>query len=431
MRIVIFSQYWIPENGVPQRRWKWLAEVLKEHGHDLLVVAPPPHYARKVSLSCWIRQRGYRSSRSLEQGECGENILRTGYFPAGRSLTQRVLNQSAVALAGLFVLLTRRDVLKNFSPDLIIGTVPSLPTAFVAAVAGKASKLPYILDLRDAWPELLHDWEKWNDDLGVPSFRQKLLAFGPAQLVTPVVEFVLNRCFEGAHGILTTSSRLGASLVDKGYVEDDTQTKTVRNVFPMESEWKPSSRKKRRGELNILYAGTIGRAQQLSNALSAIEILKRRGLSVSMRIIGEGAAKKNLTKIVEARNLPVDFLPRVTADALSEHYAWADTALVHLADWGPLRMAIPSKTYELMEQKIHISGVIDGEAAELIEQTQAGFVVQPNSPEELANAWNVLAAGTEVPRGSNRASEWVKNERENRSPGAFFELLERVIDRER
>lgn len=427
MRIVIFSQYWLPENGVPQRRWKWLAEVIKERGHELLVVAPPPHYARKVSLSCWIRQGGYRSSRFLEEGECGEKVLRTGYFPAGRSLTQRVLNQSAVALAGLFTLLVRRDILKEFSPDLVIGTVPALPTALVAAVASKALEIPYVLDLRDAWPELLHNWEKWNDDLGEPSFRERLLAFGPAQLVTLGVELVLIRCFRGAQGILTTSSRLGDSLVDKGYVQSDSQTEAVRNVFPTESDWKPSSRKKKKGELKILYAGTIGRAQQLSNALRAVEILKGRGVSVSMRIIGEGAAKENLMNHVEAQSLPVAFFPRVTADALSEHYAWADTALVHLADWEPLSMAIPSKTYELMEQKIHISGVVEGEAAELIEQTQAGIVVHPNRPEDLANAWDELAASTEVPKGSDRASVWVKDERKRRSPVVFFELLERAI----
>ena len=40
MKILIVSHYWFPEPSVPQRRWSWLSQVLKDLGHEVYVVAP-------------------------------------------------------------------------------------------------------------------------------------------------------------------------------------------------------------------------------------------------------------------------------------------------------------------------------------------------------------------------------------------------------
>ena len=48
MRILLVTQYWYPENGVPQRRWSWLAKILIDAGHEVCVVAPPPRNSRSI-----------------------------------------------------------------------------------------------------------------------------------------------------------------------------------------------------------------------------------------------------------------------------------------------------------------------------------------------------------------------------------------------
>ena len=66
----------------------------------------------------------------------------------------------------LYEVYRSRDLIRRFGPELIIGTVPSIPTAFVAYLLSRVYGKPYVIDLRDAWPDLLDQSGKWNDGLG-------------------------------------------------------------------------------------------------------------------------------------------------------------------------------------------------------------------------------------------------------------------------
>src|SRR5699024_3147443 len=111
--------------------WTWLTSILEADGHSVTVIAPPPHYDRSASLSEWWRSGGFRTRIEHPEGGRTETIVRAGVFPAGRSLTQRILNQAVVAVAALWVVVKRPRVLKDYRPELIIGSVPALPTAVV------------------------------------------------------------------------------------------------------------------------------------------------------------------------------------------------------------------------------------------------------------------------------------------------------------
>ena len=108
-----------------------------------------------MSFARWVKVRGFLPKKETECGPSGERIVRSGFFPGGTSLTIRAFNQAAVALGSLQVLLDTRGSLKSYRPDLIFGTVPALPTSAVTWLASKKFKTPYVIDLRDAWPDLL------------------------------------------------------------------------------------------------------------------------------------------------------------------------------------------------------------------------------------------------------------------------------------
>ena len=99
IKILVLSQYWLPENGVPQRRWAWLTRILQRNGHEVVVVCPPAHYERSVSIREWLQSARPWNRFKLEKGPNEETVVRTGYFPVGRSLSSRILNQAAVALS--------------------------------------------------------------------------------------------------------------------------------------------------------------------------------------------------------------------------------------------------------------------------------------------------------------------------------------------
>lgn len=330
-------------------------------------------------------------------------------------------------------ILVGRRVVKDLAPDLIIGTVPAIPTAVVTYILSKLSRTPYIIDLRDAWPDLLRQADQWNAGVGRKSAREVMAQFGPLQIISRCTEILLNIVLRNASAILVTSANLRdnlqrrRSLLRRGRRP---RVEVIRNVFPLESSWRKNQSKGYDGDANlkVLYAGTIGRAQNLLNALEAAKLAEQQGVHVSLTFVGAGASKENLKRQAEQLGVDATFVNQQLPGRLDRFYTWADTALVHLTEWEPLERTVPSKTYELMERGIHISAVVQGEAAELVRKLKAGDVVQPGDPTQLAALWIELASDRSRLRTTDSGRRWVVNQRMNVAPSMFLEVINGVFD---
>lgn len=430
MKILVLSQYWRPENGVPQRRWAWFTEILKRDGYEVDVVAPPSHYMREESFRDWANNRRARKSAQVEVGASGETIFRSAYFPSSHSLTSRAVNQAVVALGIGSEVVRRYAFGRRKRPDVIVGTVPALPVAPVTAFVAAILRVPYVIDLRDAWPDLLSEADSWNESTGRRSLREKVLTKGPLQLLVRFTEKILHKVLQDADGIIVTSSALEDELrANYGAEGKSPKIATIRNVFPPETGFRRTSGSPSSADsLRVIYAGTLGRAQHLQNAVKAAAIAQSSGINVELRFIGAGAARDSVSELADSLGVNANFVVRKPAEALDDDYAWADTALVHLTDWEGLKRAVPSKTYELMEVGLHISGVIDGETAQLIQTHEAGDVVPPENPEALAALWKQLARCPERLEMGDQASRWVALVREKESPEALINLLSTVSE---
>ncbi|MDO5513010.1 glycosyltransferase family 4 protein [Corynebacterium sp.] len=430
-QILVLSQYWHPENGVPQRRWTWLTKILVDAGYEVTVIAPPPHYQRKMDLRSWWSQRRYASSLETTTGPSGERIVRSGFIPSGNSLTLKALNQATVALGSLWVVLKRPGKLRGYRPDVVVGTVPALPTAAATWLTAVRFRAPYIIDLRDSWPDLLEEAENWNRGTGARSLRERILSKGPLQLISAVTKKTINLSLKHAAAISVTSSHLAEDLKKRPELQREgisPTIDTVRNVFPPETAYvKSGVSEEASRKLNVLYAGTFGRAQNLENALRAAELACSRGVSVSMTFVGAGVTREALVDSARKKNLDVRFENRRSADDLAQYYQWADTALVHLTDWQALDRAVPSKTYELMSSGLHISGVVSGEAAEIIREQNAGDVAEPENPQELAELWVSLARNRKRLTVSRQGARWAEKERRDKAPARFLRLIDRAL----
>lgn len=432
MKILIISQYWFPENNVPARRWQWLSNLLIDDGHEVTVIAPPPHYQRRISMKEWGRDVLRKKHPRPEIGPSTERIFRSTFFPAGSALTQRALNQAIVGLGSIWTLMRPPKALKDYNPDLIIGTVPAIPTAAVIALIARQFNVPYLVDLRDAWPDLLDEVHEWNKSIGIVSVREKIFRKGPFQVVRFATRHMLNRVLRGASAITVTSSYLARELGNRSEIKRSggvPEIRTLRNVFPSLSAYqRDDSEDRGRGHLNVLYAGTLGRAQNLQNAIEAAAIAKTRGLTVNLRFVGAGVAKEALMDYAKRLEVPVTFEARHKATDLEECYEWADTALVHLTNWESLTRTVPSKTYELMDAGIHISAVVQGECAELVKVLEAGHVVPPEDPDALADLWQQLIEHPEWRNVSEHGRDWVCRERELVVPDVLREIIALVAE---
>lgn len=250
---------------------------------------------------------------------------------------------------------------------------------------------------------------------------------GPLQVMSKITSWVLNSTLVHAAAVVTTSSELAESL--RGRFRENGRDRevpvfTIRNVFPVATPFRRVAVPDREdGTFRVLYAGTIGRAQDLGNAVEAVRICVRRGMPIRLRLVGNGAAKRELRAASQDLREFIEFHSRRHADVLDDDYQWADTALVHLADWEPLTRTVPSKLYELAEVGVHISGVVQGEAADLITSLEAGSVVQPGEPEQLADLWCSLASDRSQLNVGGRAGMWVLGQRERVTP----ETLRRIL----
>ncbi len=320
--------------------------------------------------------------------------------------------------------------MSSYTPDLIIGTVPALPTAVVTAFASMRFKKPYVIDLRDAWPDLLRESSRWNKSTGKASIREKVFSMGPLQVMKALTGVALRGVLKYASGLIVTSAALERELQQRHADPKDSYCQcsvVIRNVFPPLTRMKVSPTSGRPlNSLNVLYAGTIGRAQNLENAINAVRIALSQGVCIRLRFVGAGAAKAELRKL--ARDIPgsIEFVYRHPADELDSHYSWADTALVHLTDWPALNKAVPSKTYELMSIGLHITAVADGETAKIVDGLDAGHVVRPESPRELAALWESFVKKPDLLNVGDAGAQWVKQEREVIVPKTLHDFISKV-----
>lgn len=411
MKILIVSHYWFPEPSVPQRRWSWLSQVLKDLGHEVYVVAP------RTDLN--------GEHVGVGRGPANETIFWVPRREVTESITHRSISQGAIAARSIRCVFKayRRGQLPR--PDLVVGTVPAIPTTFAASMIARLFAAPYAIDIRDAWPDLLKFGDSWNAGLGRRSYRERFLVKGPFQLGGKVVSLAMDAVFRKAQLLFSTSERFAAVLEER--FQNGPEVFVIRNVFPGPLESEAPLKKPASGDsLKVLYAGKLGRAQGLKNVLEAAQISLQSGTPVQLRIVGAGATSEALKAECIALGLGeyIQFHEPVDSAKLLEYYEWADTALVHLTGWEPLKMAVPSKTFELMRLGVPITAVIDGEVAELVEELSAGVVVPPEEPRLLAETWARMWNEKWGLSVSETASNWVLKEREEIVPMLLMTALD-------
>ena len=397
--------------------------MLRDAGHEVVVVTPKPSY--RVDSRGKYALTEILPKISTETGPSGETIIRTGSIRFGDSLVARATAQAMMAAQSLFGILVHAKKIEKV--DAVIGTIPAIPSAFLARFVALILGVPYAIDLRDAWPDLMKNSVSWNASLGKRRSKT-VVAKGLKRVLTGIVAPALDRVIRGAKCVVVTSADLKRQL-EARFADSESHggtvpsVYTIRNVFPHPSGRIPLERSAESDALNVLYAGTLGRAQNLANAIRAAKIAKTQGVDVRLRFVGAGAAEEYLISFARSLEVDVRFYSFNPPESLGEHYSWADTALVHLTDWEPLARAVPSKTFELMAVGIHITGVVEGETKRLIEMLRAGDTVVPEDPYALATLWSNLQRNPEMLRVGPEGREWVVRQREEIVPARISEIV--------
>ncbi len=441
VKILLLTHYYEPEVGAPQQRWSALVERFVRAGHQVSVIAPAPHYPAGVLLPEHAGQR----PGSIHAGRHGETVHRAAFRSYGTKVGSRFTDQ-AVAAASAVRLVSGR--FRRHRPDVVVATVPSLPMLAAGAAVSRSLGVPLVVEMRDAWPDLLDvadEWDLTTPD-GVPAPKGERGAAGEVLVTRPamrpstpgarlgagvrrggtrLLHGVATSLQRGSDAVVTTTESFAETLRDRG-VEP---VHVVRNgAHPIEG-WPGSPARRSPSEpLRLLYAGTLGRAQGLTTVVKAVSLATRAGTLVEVRVLGAGAEEHLVRELSGRLGTPVDVRGPVPRAELADHYAWADSVIVALRPWRGLSLTVPSKLYEAMSLGLHVSASVSGEAARIVQQTQAGDVCPPGDEKALAALWAELADDRSRVEIGPAAAAWVREHAsDDRLAEDYLAVLESVV----
>jgi hypothetical protein len=365
--------YW-PESSPPQRRWTALLQEMCAAGWDIDVVTPVAHApAGRRELPPETAGRAFRR----QKGQFTEVIRRVPYLPHGNSQLARFVDHCFSAVMSVPLgLLTRR-------PDVVIATAPSLPILAAGYLLARLRGVPLIVEMRDAWPDLARD--------------SRMVKGRIKSVVEVAVDYIQHR----ADLVVTVTDGFAETLRSRGIkkvatISNGLHVDTIPALGPPEPE---------REVFEALYLGNHGASQRLEVVIRASALV---GDGMHLHLVGDGNRKPALQKLARELNAPVTFHPSLHGKAVMDRYASADTCIVSLRDdWKSFDTTVPSKTYEVLAVGRHVTAIVIGEAARIVQDADAGDIVA-SGPEAVAELWRELAVNRSrlVRDGSSR--QWVK-----------------------
>lgn len=370
MHILLLSHYFQPENVAPQRRWDELASRFIAAGHRVTVVCPPPHYPNGRVLP---EHRPLYRVGSEQRTDYGARVIRTRYLPHGPDIVTRTLDHMIVAVDTCWR--AARRLRGSDRPDVLIATAPGIPSLLAGRFLSRRLAVPLISEMRDAWPDLV-------------TYTPGLLARrGPVGWAKRRVHAAVTRWQRDAARVVVTTSRFAAVLeargIDRPIVIRNGSVLARFASIPLRD---PSP------EFHVLYMGNMGRSQGLDVVVRAAAALKAEGVPIKLRFVGHGADRAALRRLNAQLGSPVEILDEVPPEAVFAHYAWADSLVVSLRHWEPFEWTVPSKLYESLATGKHVTGLLSGEAAEVLDVSGGGDVVPPGDRIALEQLWRDLAA---------------------------------------
>lgn len=372
LRVMLLTHSYWPEHSPPQRRWQSLIRHLRPYGWSVTVVTPVAHYSHGPDYRAETRGRVTR----FQIGPLGERILRVPFLTGLDDRFSKLLDQVFTALgSGLRGMLCSRA-------DIVVVTAPSLPLLAAGWWIARLHRIPLVVEMRDAWPNLV-------TDSGVASGAVQ-------EAINHAVEFVQNH----ADGVVTVTEGFAETLRKRGVKH----VSTIRNgVLLSRTPMLPPPPLQRR-RLEVLYLGNHGESQRLERLIDAAKIV---GPGVRLTMVGQGSQKETLVRYALRQGVEVNFLEPVYRDEVFQHYRNADSLVISLRDdWSSFKATIPSKTYEVMAVGRHITAVVKGEAALVLDEAGAPDVVG-GTAQEIARLWSGLIEDRGRLLVSDAGRKWV------------------------
>ncbi|WP_291632267.1 glycosyltransferase family 4 protein [Clostridium sp.] len=363
MRILFLTQYCPPEVGAPQNRIFEFAKGLKQLGHEVTILTALPNYPKGEIFD------GYKGKKVFLEEIEGIKIVRTSiYATKSKSFTKRLRNYLSFTFSSVFQgykYIERQDFIITESPPLFLG--------WSGYILSKLKKAKFIFNISDLWPESAVKLGVLNNKLFI-------------KLSVWLEEF----CYRKASAVTCQTQGILDDIVGRGF--DKNKVHLITNGVNTELFKKEKRDEDFRREIGIedkfslCYAGIHGIAQGLKVIINAADIVKDIK-DIQFVFVGDGPEKQDLINMVKEKKLTnVTFVPLQPKVNMPKIVASMDAAIIPLRKLQLFEGALPSKMFETLCSEVPIIMAVKGEAERLINNAQAGIVVEPENSEDIAEA---------------------------------------------
>ncbi|MFN7986164.1 MAG: glycosyltransferase family 4 protein [Thermoanaerobaculia bacterium] len=363
MHVLLIHQAFAgPNEPGGTRHWELASRALGK-GHRFTVVAS---------------DASYLTGRAAEAGE--ENA--TPGLRIVRVRTLRTLHRSfawrVAAFLGFMVTSTVRALAVR-KVDLVFGTSPPIFQAVSAWLASALKRVPFVLEIRDLWPEFAVDMGVLTNPALVRLARW-LEAFLYARADLLVVNSPAYRDYLLRRGIPGAKVRFVPNGVDASMFDPAARGEGLRR------EWGCD------GKSVALYAGAIGPANDIPTLLGAAEMLKDEP-GIAFVLVGDGKDRPKLEEAARAKGLAnVRFAGTLPKRRMPEALAACDVGVAILKDIPMFRTTYPNKVFDYMAAGRPTVLAIDGVIRAVVEEADGGTFVPPGNAAALAQAVKAMAA---------------------------------------
>jgi glycosyltransferase involved in cell wall biosynthesis len=294
-------------------------------------------------------------------------------------------------------------------PDVIVGSTPHLFAAVAAWRAARRHRVPFVLEVRDLWPE----------SLAVGGARR-----GPIYWALHVLARLLYRV---ADRIVVLAPGVRDFLARAGIAPE----RIVLAPNGVDVAAYAASPQAPRATLRLVYAGAHGPANGLEAVLDAAALLRSEP-RVAFDLVGDGPSKPALVESARFRALHnVRFHDPISKLAMPAFLTACDAGLMVLKDVPLFAFGVsPNKLFDYWGACLPVVCNVPGDVAGMLHESDGGVQARDASGEALAEAIRRLLALPPAERAAmgERGRAWVVRERDRplltaRMDGALRELL--------
>ena len=365
MKALLLTQYYPPEPGTASQKMSELAEHLQGNGHEVTVVTGFPNYPEGVLYE------GYRRKLFQQEKVDGVRVIRTFLLMSrrGRSFGPRMKSYLSFMLSSVYGLLRagRHDLVYVYSPPLFLGVS--------AYLVSRLHRAPFILDVHDLWPKA---------PIGLGILKSPALI----RVAQKLEKFIYSK----AQHVFFYSNRMRQDVLEDGCREEKTEVHPLwvdTDFFKPVTDDQAARIRRDHGmgdRFVIMYTGNLGLPQGLDTAIECARLLKGQGQGRYLFVfVGGGAELDHLQQL--SRDYELDnvlFIPPQPVSAMPAFMSASDVLLLHL-DKAPFRMGtIPGKLLTYMSAGRPVLAGLEGEAADIVNRTGCGLVVEPRNGEAMA-----------------------------------------------